>query len=219
MLLYKDEEFIKSNFGLVHSCCKRFVGRGAEYDDLFQAGCMGLVKAARDFDESRGFMFSTYAVPVILGEIKRIFRDTGAIKVSRSLKELSLKVTALKEKLEKDNGISPTVEELASHLGVNSEEIIDAINVSRSPISLTYEDDNGVKEMECLAADYSDTLLNKIYLSEILSKLTVEERKIIILRHFSGLTQSEVAERLNITQVQVSRKEKKLTEKIRSFGL
>ena len=87
MLLYKDEEFIKNNFGLVHSCCKRFAGRGVEYDDLFQAGCMGLVKAARDFNESLGFAFSTYAVPVILGEIKRIFRDTGAVKVSRSLKE------------------------------------------------------------------------------------------------------------------------------------
>ena len=91
MLVNKEEEFIKENLGLVHSCCRRFTGRNIEYDDLFQAGCVGLLKASRDFDETRGFMFSTYAVPVILGEIKRLFRDGGAIKVSRSLKELSLR--------------------------------------------------------------------------------------------------------------------------------
>ncbi len=219
MLLYKDEEFIKNNFGLVHSCCKRFVGRGIEYDDLFQTGCMGLIKAAKDFDESRGFMFSTYAVPVILGEIKRVFRDTGAIKVSRSLKELSLKVTAQKEKFEKQNGYNPTVEQLAKILGVTANEISDAIAASVPPLSLTYSDEDGVNEYDFPSPDNTDSLFNKIYVSEILASLPETERKIIILRHFSGLTQSQVAKKLGMSQVQISRKEKKLLEKLRTNNI
>lgn len=219
MLLYKDEEFIKNNFGLVHSCCKRFVGRGIEYDDLFQTGCMGLIKAAKDFDESRGFMFSTYAVPVILGEIKRVFRDTGAIKVSRSLKELSLKVTTQKEKFEKQNGYNPTVEELAKILGVTATEISDAIAASVPPLSLTYSDEDGINEYDFPSPDNTDNLFNKIYVSEILSSLPETERKIIILRHFSGLTQSQVAKKLGMSQVQISRKEKKLLEKLRTNSI
>lgn len=219
MLLYKDEEFIKNNFGLVHSCCKRFVGRGIEYDDLFQTGCMGLIKAAKDFDESRGFMFSTYAVPVILGEIKRVFRDTGAIKVSRSLKELSLKVTAQKEKFEKQNGYNPTVEQLAKILGVTATEISDAISASAPPLSLTYSDEDGTNEYDFPSPDNTDNLFNKIYVSEILASLPETERKIIILRHFSGLTQSQVAKKLGMSQVQISRKEKKLLEKLRTNNI
>ncbi|MBQ6816554.1 MAG: sigma-70 family RNA polymerase sigma factor [Clostridia bacterium] len=219
MLLYKDEEFIKNNFGLVHSCCKRFVGRGIEYDDLFQTGCMGLIKAAKDFDESRGFMFSTYAVPVILGEIKRVFRDTGAIKVSRSLKELSLKVTAQKEKFEKQNGYNPTVEQLAKILGVTATEISDAISASAPPLSLTYSDEDGTNEYDFPSPDNTDNLFNKIYVSEILASLPETERKIIILRHFSGLTQSQVAKKLGMSQVQISRKEKKLLEKLRTNSI
>ncbi len=214
MLLYKDEEFIKSNFGLVHACCKRFTNRGAEYDDLFQAGCMGLIKAARDFDESRGFAFSTYAVPVILGEIKRIFRDTGSIKVSRSLKELSLKVTAVKEKYEKENGEPLTPNKIAELLCVTSEEVSEAINAARPVMSLTYDEDGETCEYDLPAGRGEEDMYNKIYVSEILSRLSAEERKILILRHFVGLTQNEVAEKLDMTQVQISRKERKIIEKI-----
>ncbi len=213
MLLYKDEEFIKNNFGLVHACCKRFTGRGIEYDDLFQSGCMGLVKAARDFDESRGFAFSTYAVPVILGEIKRVFRDTGSIKVSRSLKELSLKVTAISERYEKENGEALTATKAAEILGVSQEEICEALNAARPVMSLTYDEEGESKEYD-LSEDGDTDIFNKIYVSEILSHLNAVDRQIIILRHFVGLTQSEVAEKLGMTQVQISRKERKIIEKI-----
>lgn len=213
MLLYKDEEFIKSNFGLVHACCKRFTGRGIEYDDLFQSGCMGLVKAARDFDETRGFAFSTYAVPVILGEIKRIFRDTGSIKVSRSLKELSLKVTAISERYEKENGEAITASKAAEMLGVAQEEVVDALNAARPVMSLTYDEEGESKEYD-LEEDGDEDIFNKIYVSEILSRLNAVDRQIIILRHFVGLTQSEVAGKLGMTQVQISRKERKIIEKI-----
>ena len=215
MLLYKDEEFIKNNFGLVHACCKRFVGRGVEYDDLFQSGCMGLVKAARDFDESRGFAFSTYAVPVILGEMKRIFRDTGSIKVSRSLKELSLKITAVSEKYEKQNGEPITALKVAELLGVTAEEVTEAMNAARPVMSLTYDEEGESKELELGGSD--DYIYNKVYVSEILSKLSVTDRQIMVLRHFVGLTQSEVAEKLGLTQVQISRKERKIIEKINEF--
>lgn len=214
MLLYKDEEFIKSNFGLVHACCKRFAHRGVEYDDLFQAGCMGLIKAARDFDESRGFAFSTYAVPVILGEIKRIFRDTGAIKVSRSLKELSLKVTAVKEKYEMENGEPITACKIAELLGVTPDEVNEAMNAARPVMSLTYDEDGEAREYDLPVGCGEEDMYNKIYVSEILSGLSAKDRKILILRHFVGLTQSEVAAKLGLTQVQISRKERKIIEKI-----
>lgn len=214
MLLYKDEEFIKGNFGLVHACCKRFTGRGVEYDDLFQAGCMGLIKAARDFDESRGFAFSTYAVPVILGEIKRIFRDTGAIKVSRSIKELSLKVTAVREKYEKENGEPVTVNKIADILGVTADDVTEAMNAARPVKSLTYDEDGETREFDLPVGRGEEEMYNKIYVSEILSGLSADDRRILILRHFVGLTQNEVAAKLNMTQVQISRKERKIIEKI-----
>ncbi len=213
MLLYKDEEFIKNNFGLVHACCKRFTGRGIDYDDLFQSGCMGLVKAARDFDESRGFAFSTYAVPVILGEIKRIFRDTGAIKVSRSLKELSLKITAITERYEKENGEPITVSQLAEKLEVSVDEVNEALNSAKPVLSLTYNEEGEDKEYDLIGSG-EDDIYNKVYISEILSKLPAVDRKIIVLRHLVGLTQNEVAEKLGLTQVQISRKERKIIEKI-----
>ncbi len=216
MLLYKDEEFIKSNFGLVHACCKRFIGRGIDYDDLFQSGCIGLVKAARDFDESRGFAFSTYAVPVILGEIKRIFRDTGAIKVSRSLKELSLKTAAVSEKYEKENGEPITVNKAAEILGVTVEDINEALNSAKPVLSLTYNEEGENKEYDLIGGG-EDDIYNKVYVSEILSNLPVLDRQIIILRHFVGLTQNEVAAKLGLTQVQISRKERKIIEKINEF--
>ena len=130
------ENLILENLRLVHSCCKRFKGKGIEYDDLYQAGCVGLIKAADAFDESRGFAFSTYAFPVIMGEIKRIFRDGGLIKVSRELKSLSLKATVAYEKLSQSLGREPHVSELAESLGVSIEEAAEALCVSVAPASL-----------------------------------------------------------------------------------
>ena len=133
----KREDTICQNIGLVHSCVRRFTGRGIEYDDLFQAGCMGLVKAADGFDEERGLKFSTYAVPVILGEIRRLFRDGGTVKVSRSLKELSLKATREREGFLTREGREPSVGELADLLGLSPEEAAEALGASLPPLSLT----------------------------------------------------------------------------------
>ncbi len=215
MLLNKEEEFIKENLGLVHSCCRRFTGRNIEYDDLFQAGCVGLLKASRDFDESRGFMFSTYAVPVILGEIKRLFRDGGAIKVSRSLKELSLKVARVSERFEKEHCRAATVGELADILGVTSDDISEAISVSVPPTSLTYCDEDGIKEMDLPTINEEENIYNRLDVSKALEDLAADDRKIIFFRYFSGYTQSKVASILGMTQVQVSRREKKLIEMMR----
>lgn len=216
MLANKEEFFIKENLGLVHSCCRRFIGRNIEYDDMFQAGCMGLLKASRDFDESRGFMFSTYAVPVILGEIKRLFRDTGAVKVSRALKDLSLKVTRTQEFFEKQNGRSPTVAELANILEVTVDDINEAINVARPVASLTYTDEDKVCEKDIPVVDEEETIGNRLVIRQALSALSENDRKIIIYRYFRGYTQSQIAEMLCMTQVQVSRREKKLIEEMRN---
>ena len=208
-------ELIENNLRLVHSCCKRFVGRGIEYDDLYQAGCLGLIKAANGFDTERGLMFSTYAVPAILGEIKRLFRDGGAVKVSRSLKELSLKVSREKEKLEAQSGKEITVEQLAECLSVKSEEIVEALCVSRQVISLTYEGEDGICELELEDKGHEDTVCGKIHIEQAIEHLEELERKIIQLRFFHEKTQSESAKLLGISQVQVSRKEKKSLEKLR----
>ncbi len=217
MPISNEEKIIKENLGLVHSCCKRFVGRNIEYDDMFQVGCMGLLKASRDFDESLGFKFSTYAVPVILGEIKRLFRDTGAVKVSRSLKELSLKVSAVKQREEQKNGYTPSASELAKIMGVDVQEINEAICVSMPTVSLTYSDDDGTKELDIPLEQSDEELASRLSIGQAIERLDDKDRRIIMLRYFSGLTQTEVANRLNMSQVQVSRREKKLLKDMKSF--
>ncbi len=208
---------IEENIKLVHSCCKHFTNRGLEYDDMFQAGCVGLVKAADGFDEKRGLRFSTYAVPVILGEIKRLFRDGGAIKVSRTLKELSLKVTKEREKYERQKGTEPTVEELAKILNTTPEEISEAICSSRQVLSLTYEDEDGVNELELPTENNEKGICIRLDIERGLKRLDLEEQKIIKLRFFTEKTQSETAQILNISQVQVSRKEKKALQKLKRY--
>lgn len=208
--LLTREEAIESNIGLVHSCASRFRGRGIEYDDLFQAGCMGLVKAYDAFDSSRGVMFSTYAVPVILGEIKRLFRDGGSIKVSRGLKELSLKVTRAKEKLSVTLGYEPSVSEIAKALSITPEEAAEALCAAHLPLSLTESEDEGGGQIDVLVESEEESISNRRSLSQILSKMDEHDRKLIILRYFKNKTQTETARELNMTQVQVSRKEKKL---------
>ena len=138
---------IEENIGLVHACAHRFKGKGIEYDDLFQAGCMGLVKATDAFDTERGVRFSTYAVPVILGEMRRLFRDGGTVKVSRSLKELSMKVARQREQLSKRLGREPTVSELAAELAVSEESIIEALGAGTPPVSLTSEEDSALNDL------------------------------------------------------------------------
>lgn len=210
------DEFIKSNLPLVHSLCKRFVGRGIEYDDLYQAGCVGLVKAADAFDEGRGLCFSTYAVPVILGEIRRMFRDGGSVKVSRSLKELSLKIARAKTTLELKLLREPTVRELADELGVTPEEITEAQLATQSAVSLTYESDDGTSELDVAIAGPEDILTNKLLLQRAFLCLDDAEQQIVRLRYFEYLTQNETATKMGMSQVQVSRAEKKILLKLRA---
>lgn len=210
------DSFIESNLPLVHSLCKRFVGRGIEYDDLYQAGCIGLIKATDGFDKSRGLCFSTYAVPVILGEIRRMFRDGGSVKVSRSLKELSLKVARAKMKLENQLSREPTVTELAVELGVTPEEITEAQSAAMPTVSLTYESDDGVNEMDISVSGPEELLTNKLLLQRAFTHLDDIERQIIHYRYFEYLTQNETAAKLGLTQVQVSRAEKKILLKLRA---
>ena len=208
------EKMIVGNIGLVHCIANRFIGRGAEYDDLYQAGCVGLIKAVDNFDESRGFLFSTYAVPVIMGEIKRLFRDGGAIKVSRSLKEKSIRVQAIREKFINNELREPTLSELASLSGFCEEELGEILNVINPVVSLSVSNEDGENILD-IPFDDSDEVLNKISVHQALKTLSNTEILIVKYRYFEGKTQCEAAELLGVSQVQVSRREKQLLTKLR----
>lgn len=211
------DNFIEENLGLVHSLAHRFKGRGIEYEELYSAGCMGLVKAAKGFDESRGLKFSTYAVPVIMGEIKRLFRDGGTVRVSRSIKELSLKITRYKEECMK-KGKDPAISELAEFFEVSPEQITEAIAASQPALSLTSGDDEnegGEFDLPVEAPQAKATEL--IALGQCLSTLSPDDRRLIYLRYWKGLTQSETGRQTGMTQVQVSRREKRILEGLRGM--
>lgn len=213
--MYNRDKAVSENLGLVHSCAKRFRGRGIEYDDLFQAGCVGLIKAIDNFDEDRGLKLSTYAVPVILGEIKGLFRDGGAVKISRGLKELSLKATREAARFSKENGREPQISELAQILGVEPEQAAEALNASKLPVSLTADEDNGSGQLDIPTEAPDEKLTELISLHDEIRNLETKDQKLILLRFFKNKTQSETAKELGMTQVQVSRREKKLLMHLR----
>lgn len=204
------DEKITQNLGLVHALCKRFIGRGIEYDDLFQAGCVGLIKAIDGFDAKRGLQLSTYAVPVILGEIKRLFRDGGTVKVSRSLKELSLKATRMSSELSKKLNREPTVGELAAALNVTTEETAEALCAAKPAVSLTYDGDDGDSQLDLPVESHESKALDRVGVSQLLSALPQHDRQLIWLRYFKSMTQVQTAKVLGMTQVQVSRREKSI---------
>lgn len=204
------DELIKNNLGLVHSCVKKFLGRGIEYDDLYSSGCVGLIKAIDNFDESLGYKLSTYAVPVILGEIKRLFRDGGMIKVSRSLKELSLKATKIALDYKKEHGEDIPISQLAKTLDVDVYKASEALCVSTPVMSLTAHTEDGEKVLDIPTHSIEDNLIEKMSLKSVLQTLNDDDRKLITLRYFKHKTQVQTAEILGLTQVQVSRKEKKI---------
>ena len=212
----RREHFIEQNLGLVHSCAGRFRGRGIEYDDLYSAGCMGLVKAYDGFDESRGVCFSTYAVPVILGEIKKLFRDGGTVKVSRSLKELGLRINAAREHHHKLCGTEPSISQLAEELGESIENVTLAIQAAQPAVSLTPENrDEEDRQMDIPVESPEEALADKIGLEEVLESLPEQDRKLIRLRFYANHTQSETAKILHTTQVQISRRERKILSMMR----
>ena len=215
------ETLVLENMGLIGSIVRRFAGRGYEQEDLFQIGSIGLIKAVDKFDTAFDVKFSTYAVPMITGEIKRFLRDDGMIKVSRSLKEMAVKVCMTREKLEKDYGREPTLEEVSEEIGATREEIVMAMESASEVESLhktIYQGDgnaislmDGIKEEK----DASEELLDHMLLNSLLGTLEEKERDLLRLRYFEDLTQMQVAKQLDMTQVQVSRMEKKILGKLR----
>ena len=214
------ELYIKGNLRLVLSVIQRFSGSNENLDDLFQIGCIGLMKAINHFDTSYQVQFSTYAVPIIMGEIKRYFRDDGTIKVSRSLKELNIKVTKAKEYLQSQNNQEPTIEDVAKYLGVEPQDVVEAIDASYYPTSLNepiYEKDGSTISVEDRLIDKSDEMwFEKIALEMEMEKLDDKEKMIIYMRYQLDYNQDKIAKYLGISQVQVSRLEKKIVTKLRT---
>ena len=182
------DEFIEGNLPLVHKLANRFRGRGVEYEELYAAGCVGLVKAVDRFEPERGLCFSTYAVPVILGEIRRLFRDGGSVKISRSLKELSVKAARLRDQLSA-NG-EPRISDIAQALGVTPEEAAEALCAGIPPVSLDHGGEDG-EPLPVPSASGEDALIDRLALRQCLSELSVEDREILMLRYFRRKTQCE----------------------------
>lgn len=210
------EVLIKSNLGLVHAIVRRFVGRGVETEDLFQIGTIGLIKAIDNFDLSFDVKFSTYAVPLITGEMKRFLRDDGMIKVSRTLKEQSRKLSLIRQSMQLSLGREPTLQELSAESGMTMEEIVMATESEHQVESIygsVYQNDGSQVELVDLLGredTEKESLLNKMLLKQLLERLDEKERKLIRMRYFQDKTQTEVARCLGISQVQVSRLEKRI---------
>lgn len=217
--LASRDKLVHHNIRLVWSVVQRFLNRGYEAEDLFQIGCMGLLKAMDKFDLSYDVKFSTYAVPMIIGEIQRFLRDDGMVKVSRSLKELANKVRKTRDELSKKLNRFPTIQEIANELGVDPEEIVFAQEANRSPASIyecVYENEGDpITLMDMISDDSESSWFDKLVLKDAINRLSKREQLIVYLRYFKDQTQSEVAKRLGISQVQVSRLEKKIIAIIR----
>ncbi|HHW70557.1 MAG TPA: RNA polymerase sporulation sigma factor SigF [Clostridiales bacterium] len=217
------EVLVLKNIALVKSIVKKFLNRGYEYEDLMQIGTIGLMKSIYNYDYKYNVRFSTYAVPMIMGEIKRFVRDDGMIKVSRSLKELAGKAMYAKEKLKFLYNREPTIQEIADEIGSTPEEIIQAMEAGR-PVGSIYDviyedDDNPILMIDKIASqeNHVSTVIDKVMLKEALEQLEERERTIIIMRYFQDKTQSEIAKVLGISQVQISRIEKKVLAKLREM--
>ncbi|HZJ99582.1 MAG TPA: RNA polymerase sporulation sigma factor SigF [Tissierellaceae bacterium] len=215
-------KLVEHNIGLIRSILRGFVNRGYEVDDLFQIGSIGLLKAIDKFDTSFNVKFSTYAVPMIVGEIKRFLRDDGLIKVSRSLKQVAGQAKKAEEMLSKRLGREPTINEISEEIGVDSEEIVMALEASYHPeylYNVIHQDDGAplylIDKVSQDTEDHQDELLDNIFLKETLSRLKPRDRQIIFLRYYKDRTQTEVAKELGISQVQVSRIEKRIIEDMR----
>lgn len=218
-----DEEakskLVEENSPLIKSVIRRYLGKGLEYDDLFQLGCLGFVKAIRNFNESFGVKFSTYVVPMVMGEIKRFMRDDGSIKVSRAMKTLNIHINKFIDAYFEEHKTKPTIAEIAKHFKVEEQDVVLAMDSSKMPISLyapLEDDDSNLLVIDRVESEnYDDSFMDNMALKEIINCLPPRERKIIYLRYFLDKTQSEVAEEFNISQVQVSRIENKVLADLR----
>ncbi len=212
---------IIENMGLVYSVVKRFTGRGYDEDDLIQIGSIGLIRAVERFDLSFGVKFSTYAVPMIIGEIKRFIRDDGIIKVSRSLKELAYNAGKVREKLMKDTGDEPTITQIAELMKVSPAELSLAIESQTKPQSIYATFDDGKSESPCLLdrlvsdRDDIDGMVNRVTIQQIMNELSGRDKQLMYMRYFQMKTQAQTALKLGLSQVQVSRLEKKILTEMR----
>jgi RNA polymerase sporulation-specific sigma factor len=200
----------EEHLGLVHLCANRFRDRGIEYEELYSAGCLGLGKAAKAFDGTRGVCFSTYAVPVIIGEIKRLFRDGGSVHTGRRLRSLSQQAQRIAEKLRQQTGREPHIREIAGEMGLTEAETAEALCASLPAVSLTAYTEDGELQTDIPVPSHETALNEHLALEQVLSLLSPADRELIRLRYGCALTQSKTAERLHMTQVQVSRREKKI---------
>lgn len=198
------------HLGLVHLCANRFRERGIEYEELYSAGCMGLVKAANAFDAERGVCFSTYAVPMILGEIRRLFRDGQRIHIGRRLRSLAAQAAQTAERLRQENGTEPTVTQIAAEMGISEADAAEALCAAQPVVSLTADTDDGISETEIAVPSPEQKLTEHLALQQVLALLPQNDRDLLKLRYGDQLTQTETGKRLGMTQVQVSRREKKL---------
>ncbi len=207
---------IEKHLGLVHACCQRFKNRGIEYDDIFQSGCVGLTKAAKNFDWNKKVKFSTYAVPVILGEIKCLFRENSSLKVSRRLKDLAIKIKYHREKFMDIHSREPTLSEICSAMKISRDQVIEAIEISKFPVTISvFENDGNCIENDIPIPPEDEKIFLKLSIFEVLSKFNEIDKRLIYLRFFKGITQSKIAKMLGMTQVQVSRREKFILKLLR----
>ena len=214
-----SNELVTENFGLVHMCVRKFMGRGEEYEDLFQIGCVGLVKAAENFDPSLGNKFSTYAVPLIIGELRSSFRSGGLIRVSRSMKNLSAEVAKTTESMGEKLGRAPSLQELSTEMNLPQEKIAEAIGAALPVGTLSFEDEDGKESDIPDKFNGIDKLTETLSLRQSVEQLEEKDRRLIELRYCRAKTQKETGEILGSNQVQISRREKKILLALRGVLL
>ena len=210
-----EEELVEQNMGLVINAAKRFLNRGCDFEELTQIGAIGLIKAVKRFDDAYGVCFSTYAVPVIIGEIRRFLRDDNIIKISRTVKERAIKGRKAEEQLRRELKREPTINEVSETAGVSPEDLVEAFEAAAVPESIYYENDDSGQSERLRAPDSENDIINKVLISELLSHLDARERQIIVLRYFKEKTQAQIAEIIGVSQVQISRIEKNVLKKLR----
>lgn len=216
---HAKEVLLEENSPLIKSVIKRFINKGVEFDDLYQIGCVGFLKAIKNFKEGFDVKFSTYVVPMVIGEIKRFLRDDGSIKVSRALKTLNMQINRYIEEYEKDNFEKPTIEQISKKFNIEQQDVVLAMDSSKMPISIfsPIDDDGETLMVEKIEGDddMNEKLINNITINDLINKLNKRDKKIIKMRFYFDKTQSEIAKELNISQVQVSRLENKILENLK----
>lgn len=216
------ETLMNNNVLLIKSIVKRFIGKGVEYDDLYQLGCVGFLKAIKNFDEKFGVVFSTYAVPMIIGEIKRFLRDDGTIKISRIIKSQAQTINRYVQERSASGGKPPTLDEICAALNMEREDVVLALDSTKMPLSLheSVDDGSGEKGVELIdkipSPEKEDDMVDKILLKSLIEKLPEREKKVIIMRYYRDNTQSEIAEALGVSQVQISRIENKIIKQFKT---